>query len=248
MFRIFSWSVRQSAVALLAAASVVIGAAGCQSKPSGASGASAPLAGRSGVEQDSKKVSNGIKLLMDSIDKPAAPLHFSYRANENVNPKFPMQAGELPKIGLVTVEADVSSDEVAVSESRNGKHTESKASKSDAGYGLAKLGVMGCMLDVTFPFAYAGTTAAPAGSDMVGGVPAEKYNMDTSTANASTQAGLAMLGGMLGGKVKIQSVKGSAWLEKSTGRLIKFNLDADLSTQDGHSYQEHYEAAVTPKS
>jgi hypothetical protein len=71
--------------------------------------------------------------------------------------------------------------------------------------------------------------------------------MDTSTADASTQAALAMLGGMLNGKVKIKSVKGSAWLEKSSGRLVKFDLDTDLSSQDGHSWQEHYAVLVTPK-
>ncbi|HEY6305235.1 MAG TPA: hypothetical protein VI488_02100 [Candidatus Angelobacter sp.] len=227
--------------------------AGCQSKSSGSasgpsSGIAVPVSGHSGGAQDPKKVTDGIKRLMDSLEKPEAPFHFSYQAKENVNPKFPMQAGELPKLGPVTVEADVSSDDVSVTENRNGKQTQSKASKSDpAGLGLAKLGVMGCMLDATFPFAYGGVTAHSAGSGSVGGVAADKFDMDTTTADASTQTALAMLGGMLNGKVKIKSVKGSAWLEKSSGRLVKFNLDTDLSTQDGQSWQEHYEALVTPK-
>jgi hypothetical protein len=232
---------------LLIAGCMAMVTAGCQSKtPGSASGFAVP--GHSGGAQDSKKITDGMKRLMDSLDKPEAPFHFSFQAKENVNPKFPMQAGELPEIGPVTVEADVSSDDVSVTENRNGKQTQSKASKSDAvGYGMAKLGVMSCMLEVTFPFAYAGPTAQSAGSDAVGGVPADKFNMDTSTADASTQAALAMLGGMLNGKVKIKSVKGSAWLEKSSGRLVKFDLDTDLSSQDGHSWQEHYAVLVTPK-
>jgi hypothetical protein len=238
--------------ALLIAGCMAMAAAGCQKSAGTASGPSSgfsvPLSGHSGRAQDSKKVTDGMKRLMDSFEKPDAPFHFSYQAKENVNPKFPMQAGELPKLGPVTVEADVSSDDVSVTENRNGKQTQSKAGKSDAaGYGLAKLGVMSCMLEVTFPFAYAGPTAQSAGTDAVGGVTTDKYDMDTTTADASTQAALAMLGGMFNGKVKIKSVKGSAWLEKSSGRLVKFNLDTDMSTQDGHSWQEHYEAVATPK-
>jgi len=236
-------------VALLAACLIATAFAGCQSKPAGASPgfSGSSSASRSGQEQDSKKVSSGIKLLMDSIEKPQATVHFSYQASENVNPKFPMQAGELPKVGVVSLEADISSDEVAVTENRAGKQTETKASKSDMGFAMAKLDVMGCMLEVTFPFAYAGITAESAGSDTVGGMPADKFNMDTTTADASKQAALAMLSGMFNGKVKINSVKGSAWLEKSTGRLVKFDLNTDLSAQDGHTWQEHYQALVTAK-
>lgn len=241
-------SVWQVVKVMLAAGTMAAVVAGCQSKAGPSSGFSAPLSGHSSGAQDSKKVSDGIKLLMDSIDKPQAPLHFSYQATENVNPKFPMTNGELPRLGPVSVEADISPDEVSVTENRDGKQSEAKGSKSDAGaYGLAKLGVLGCMLDVTFPFAYAGPTAAAAGSDSVGGVATDKYDMDTTTANASTQAAMAMLGGMLNGKLKVKSVKGSAWLEKSTGRLVKFDLSTELSMQDGHSWDEHYQVTVTPK-
>ncbi len=248
MSRLSGRAVGQFPVIVMIATSVAVLSIGCQSKSSPASGFSAPMSGHSGVEKDSKKVSDGMRLMMDSINKPEAPLHFSFKANENVNPKFPMTNGELPRLGPVTVEAELSQDEVTVAENRDGKQSQSKGSKSDAAaIGLAKLGVLGCMLEVTFPFAFAGPTAEAAGSDVVGGMPTDKYNMDTTTANATTQAGLAMLGDMFNGKVKIKSVKGSAWLEKSTGRLVKFNLDADLSTRDGYNWQEHYEAMVTPK-
>lgn len=241
---------RQAWIVAISIVFIAVMLSGCTGTSSGPSnlraGSSASMSGRPAGAANSKRVSDGMKLLMDSIDKPQAPLHFTYQANENVNRKFPMQAGELPKLGDVSVEADVSPDGVTVTEDRAGKRTETKASKSDPSFGFAKLGVMSCMLEVTFPFAYAGPTAEAAGSDVVGGVPADKFNMDTTTADANTQAALAMVGGMLGGKVKIKSVRGSAWLEKSTGRLVKFDLKADLSSQDGQSWQERYRAEVTP--
>jgi hypothetical protein len=243
-------AIGQSGVVVIAVVVITLALTGC-GKPSGSSG---PLAGMieqastaKDSAQDSKKVGDGLKLLMDSIDKPQAGLHFSYQAQENINPKFPSQAGTLPELGAVTLEADVTPDEVTVSENRGGKPTQTKSNKSDPMFGLAKLEVTSSLLKVTIPFAVGSPTAESAGSDAVGGTPADKFNMDTTTANANTRAALDMLGAMFGGKVKIKSVKGSAWLEKSSGRLVKFDLNTDLSTQDGHSWQEHYQAVVTQK-
>lgn len=232
-------------ISIVFTALVLSGCSKSSGSPGLTGGSSALMGGRAA---SSKRVSDGMKLLMDSLDKPQAPAHFSFQGNVNVNPKFPREAGERPKLGEVSVEADVSPDEISVTDTRAGKRSETKANKSDQmGFPMAKLGVMSCMLEVAIPFAYGGPTATAAGSDVIGGVPADKFDMDTTGVDATTQAGLAMVGGTLGGKIKIKSVKGSAWLEKSSGRLVKFDLSADLSTQDGESWQEHYEAALTPK-
>lgn len=223
---------------------IALALAGCGNKSSGSS--PAPFT-RPAAATDTKKVGDGLTLLSKSIDKPQAAFHFSYQSRENLNPRFPSQAGSKLEMGTVEVEADITPDDVAVSETRGGKKTETKANKSDPMFGLAKLPVLGSLLGATFPLAFASPTARFAGSDTVGGAAADKYDMDTSTADAATQTGIAMAGAMLGGKVSIKSVKGSAWLEKSSGRLVKFNVDTDLSTQDGQSWQEHYEAVVTPK-
>ncbi len=221
---------------------------GCSNKSSGSSAGSsgAPFT-RPAAATDAKKVGDGLTRLSDSISKPQAAFHFSYQSRENLNPKFPSQAGSKPEVGTVEVEADIAPDQIAVSETRGGKRTETKANKSDPMFEMAKLPVLGSLLGPTFPLAFAGPTARFAGSDTVGGVVADKYDMDTTTADATTQAGIAMAGAMLGGKVKINSVKGSAWLDKSSGRLVKFTVDTDLRTQDGQSWQEHYQAVVTPK-
>jgi hypothetical protein len=238
----------QGGFALLAVVCITAGLLGCENKPSGSS---VPLGGFAGpsrpAEEDSQKVGNGVKLLMDSIDKPQTSIHFSYQAQENLNLKFPSQAGSQPVVGTAQVEADITPGDIDVIETRGGKKTETKAAKSDPMFGLAKLPVLGAMLEVTFPLAFSGPSAQSAGSDTVGGVAADKFNVDTTTANATTQAGMEVAAAMLGGKIKIKSVKGAVWLDKSTGRLVKFNLDSELSTQDGQSWQEHHEVVVTPK-
>jgi hypothetical protein len=222
--------------------SIAVALAGCTS-----SGPTNPLSGSSRSADDSKKVGDGVKLLMDSIDKPQTSIHFSYQARENLNPKFPSQTGSQPAMGTAAVEADITPDAVDVIETRGGKRTETKANKSDPAFGLAKLPVLGAMLEVTFPLAIGGAAAQSAGSDTVGSVATDKFDIDTTTASAATQAGISTLAAMLGGKVKIKSVKGAVWLEKSSGRIVKFNLDSDLGTQDGQSWQEHHEVVVTPK-
>ncbi len=40
-------------------------------------------------------------LLMESLQKPTASYHFSYKAQENINPKFPMDKTAKPEVGPV---------------------------------------------------------------------------------------------------------------------------------------------------
>ena len=238
---------RQTWIAPISFVFIAFTVAGCGNKSSGPSAPLSAHAGSARSAEDSRRVGEGLKLLMDSLDKPQTGLHFSYQSQENLNPKFPLQAGSKPEVGTVQVEADITPDDIDVNETRGGKKTETKAKKSDPMFGLAKLPVLGSMLGATFPLALGGPTAQFAGSDTVGGAVADKFNIDTTTANATTQAGMEVAAGLLGGKVAIKSVKGAVWFEKTSGRLVKFNLDTDLGTQDGQSWREHSEAVVTPK-
>ena len=42
-------------------------------------------------------------------------------------------------------------------------------------------------------------------------------------------------------------VQGTAWVDKASGRLAKFNIDAELKDKSGTPRKEHYEALVTPR-
>ena len=43
----------------------------------------------------------------------------------------------------------------------------------------------------------------------------------------------------------IQGCKGTAWIAKDSGVLIKFNIDADYLDKNQHAWKEHYEGSVT---
>ena len=45
----------------------------------------------------------------------------------------------------------------------------------------------------------------------------------------------------------IQNCKGTAWIAKDSGELVKFDIDAEFQGSAGQSWNEHYEGLVTPK-
>lgn len=236
---------REPAV-LLAGLTAVLLLAGCGSKPS--STTSARLERAMGGGDASRKIGDGIKVLMESISKPASAFHFSYKAQKNINPKFPQDESAKPEVGPVEIEADVSPEELSISSTRGTKKTQSKAQKTDQlGWPMAQLELTGALLDPSFALAFGGAAARSAGSESVEGVAADKYEFDTSNAPAGARAGMEMAMAMMGGKVKFTSVKGAAWVDKATGRMVKFNVETDLADKAGNSWKEHDEAVITPK-
>lgn len=233
----------QIALAFGLAASLIPGACRSKSSPKSSSTRERTLGG--GNAQ--RRLGDGMKGLMDSIDNPGAGFHISYKAQENINSKYAQDANAKPEVGPVEIEADLTSDEVNVTETRGTKKTETKANKTDEiGWPMAKLAVMGALLDPNFALAFGGMAARPASSETVGGTATDKVEFDTSKI-ATAKAGLEIAGGLLGGKAKFSSVKGTAWLDQATGRLVKFNIETELTDKAGNSWKEHHEAVVTPK-
>ena len=86
--------------------------------------------------------------------------------------------------------------------------------------------------------------AEPGKPDSVGAVAADKYQFDTTTATGSTKMGIDIARGLI---TNIASTRGTVWLEKSTGKLVKFNVDANFADKNNNAWKEHYEGEVTPK-
>ncbi len=221
--------------------------AGCSKTPS-SSPAAPPRTTTADSRELSQHMTEGMKLLMDSVSKPTAAFHLSYRSQENLNPKFPMDASAKPDVGPVDVEADVSPDSLNVQTTRGKKTSAAKATRADQlAWPMAQLEVSGTLLGPSIAMAFGGVTARDSGADMVAGVAADKIDFDTTTATASQLAGLKMAQSMLGGRIKFESVKGTAWLEKSSGKLVKLNVETDLADQAGNSWKESYAVEVTAK-
>lgn len=219
--------------------------AGCGQKPAPTTSVTTERA--IGARDASQKMSDGMRVLMDSIQNPPGAFHFSYKAQKNLNPKFPEGENAEPEVGPIEIEADVTPEDVNISQIRGAKKTETKAKKSDEiGWPMAQLALTGSLLDPGLAMAFGGATARTAGSESVGGVLTEKYEFDTATASGAAKAGMEMAMSMMGGKVKFKSVKGVAWVDKATGRMVKFTLDTELIDKAGNPWKEHDELLVTP--
>jgi len=233
-------------VAVLAGFTILAACSGSSGSSKTGSSAPASSARMASTNNDTKKkFQDCTKLLMDSLQKPTAPYHFSYKAQENINPKFPMDKTAKPEVGPVELEGDFSPDEISLTSVRGKEKTEHKAAKTDQlAWSMTALDTSGPILSTGMMLAFGQLVAQSSGSDSVGGVPADKYDFDTSSATGSTKAGLDIAKAML---TNIQSTKGTVWIEKSTGKLVKFNIDADYADKNSNSWKEHYEGVVTPK-
>jgi zinc-ribbon domain len=92
----------------------------------------------------------------------------------------------------------------------------------------------------------------------VGGYDARRYDFDLSQLPASERAGTVIAGKWLGGVVngatgggqavmKDYNVKGSVWLAKDDGRMVKFSYDYITIYTDGSQKSSHHEGLVTRK-
>jgi hypothetical protein len=202
-------------------------------------------ADRAASNDTRRRFSDCTRLLMESLTAPAAPYRFAYKAQENINPKFPSDKTAKPEVGPVEVVADSTGDEISITTVRGKKKTEHKAAKTDQlAWSMATLELIGPVVGTGVLLAFGQPVAQMAGSDTVGGVAVDKYDFDTSTATGSTKAGLEIAKSML---TSLQSTKGTIWLEKSTGKLVKFNIDADFADRNTTSWKEHHEGEVVPR-
>ncbi len=190
---------------------------------------------------DAKRLSDGANKLMDAMNKPTISFHFSFKGQENIS----KDRTQPPKVGPVAIQADISPEEISLTETRGSTTKTSKVRKSDAiNWDMANLTTLGVMTNPDFVIALGSSVTSPPSTDLVGTAPADKFTFDTTTATPSQKMGLEAARAVL---TTIRDCKGKAWIAKDSGLLIKFNIDADYVDRYNHAWKEHYEGDVTPK-
>ena len=191
-----------------------------------------------------KTLTRCVQLLADSMKDPQQAFHFSFRGQENLNPKFPKEKGARPDIGPVELQADFTPEAVSLVSKRGKLRTERKVRKGEEpGWSLSRLDLLSTLASTSSAMALASSAARPAGNGTVAGVPADEFEFDTRTAAGAEAVGVEMTRSML---TNLKNAKGSAWVEKDTGRLLKFSIDAYYAEKGGPTWQEHYEGEVLP--
>jgi hypothetical protein len=228
---------------LLLAAALV----GCQSHPAPVENSGNAPKPRASTPNptDARRLSSGANKLLEAMTKPTQSFHFSYQGQENINDKYPMDKTQAPKVGPVILEADISPQENDIVQTRGQTKSTSKALKTDElNWSMGNLALLGVMTNVNFSIAVGSTVASSPTSDLVGTTLTDKYTYDTAMANPTQKMALDIARSML---TAIKDSKGTAWIAKDTGIMVKFNIDTDYLAKDGHAWKEHYEGVVTPK-
>ena len=190
---------------------------------------------------DAKRLSDGATKLIDAMNKPTSSFRFNFSGQENLIE----DTTQLPQVGPVALEADISPNEINVSETRGTAKKTSKAKKGDEmNWTMANLATLGVMTNPNFVIAVGSTVASPPGTDLVGATPADKFTFDTTAVDPTQKMGLDAARAVLS---TIKDCKGTAWIALDSGLLIKFNIDADYLDKYHHAWKEHYEGVVTPK-
>jgi hypothetical protein len=190
---------------------------------------------------DAKRLSDGAGKLIDAMKKPAGSFHFSFKGQENIGE----DKTQPPQMGPVALQADISPEEINLTETRGSTTTPTKAKKGDElNWGMANLATLGVMTSPDLVIAVGSAVTAPPSADLVGATPADKFTFNTTAATPSQKMRLDAARMVL---TTIQDCKGTAWIAKDSGLLIKFNIDADYLDKNNHSWKEHYEGEVTPK-
>ena len=183
-------------------------------------------------------------ILVDTLKNPKTPFHYSYKGQENVNDRYAFDKTAKPQVGAVTLEADVSPDQLTITSARGGKKEDHNVKKGDElQWAMAQLLLITNATGPTMSIDVVASMATEAGSDTVGGVAADKFTIDTSTATGNQKAGFDVAKTML----TIKDVKGTAWVAKDSGELVKFNIDVARADDRGNTWQEHSEGEVTPR-
>ena len=193
---------------------------------------------------DARRLSDGADKLMDAMNRPRGSFHFSFKGQENINDKYSQDKTQTPQVGPVTLQADISPDEIDLKEMRGSTIKTSKAKRGEeTSWGMAKLTTLGVMTGPSFVIAVGSAVTSPPSTDLVGATPADKFSFDTTAATPSQKMGLDAARAVLS---TVKDCKGAAWIAKDSGLLIKFNIDADYLDNYSHAWTEHYEGIVTP--
>lgn len=85
------------------------------------------------------------------------------------------------------------------------------------------------------------------GDESIGGFDARHYDFDLTGVDADIKKAMEMGSAMGLRQTKNYNVKGSAWIAKDDGRMVKFSFDNVYTFSDGKIESTHYEGTIAKK-
>lgn len=183
--------------------------------------------------------------LLASIEKPAAPFRVSFKKIAPGGFSYATEA-DVSSDGITGKETDlVPKDQVSPASTKvrdiNGVPLGSSS------WGMERTTIAMAYLNGHIGDAQEGTTYV--GDEQVGGFDTRRYDFDLTNVNSDSKK--AMVGGSSFApgvrKLKDYNVKGSGWIAKEDGRMVKFQYDSIMLFSNGENDVTHFEGLVTKK-
>jgi len=239
------WILRKTLIAapaLLTVAALL----SCTSKP-----ASHAVSASSSAPSTEPRNSDDLQVAMDkleeSIHKPSAPFHASFKKSDSDGFSYECEA-DISPAGITGQQIDSNpatkvGDDVfpANTRTRQLNGTPYGSPNFQTAYG----GISMAYLNGHIGDAQAGVKYL--GDEQTGGYDARHYDFDLTGVNATIKRAMTM--GNLAGlrQTKDYNMKGSAWIAKDDGRMVKFSLDNIYTFSDGKTSDTHFEGMITKK-
>ena len=199
------------------------------------------------AKSDAADLQAAMNKLQALLEKPAGPFHVAFKK---------LSAG-----GFTTeCEADVSADGIIgkqtdfapttkVGSDTFPAHTNVHDLKGtpigSPEWGYARGSIIGAYLNGHIGDAQQGVKYA--GDEQTGGYDARHYDFDLANVDATIKQAMNLSNAVGLRQTKDFNMKGSAWIAKDDGRMVKFQYDTIYTFADGTTDTTHYEGVITKK-
>ncbi len=185
--------------------------------------------------------------LDDSIHKPSAPFHASFKKSTSDGFSYECEA-DISTNGITGQQTDnnpttkIGTDVFPAStRTRQVNGTPYGSPDWQAAYG----GIVMAYLNGHIRDAQPGVKYV--GDEQTGGYDAHRYDFDLAGVDANIKKAMELGNAMGMRQTKDYNVKGSAWIAKEDGRMVKFSFDNIYTFSDGKIDSTHFEGTVTKK-
>lgn len=199
------------------------------------------------TKSDADDLQAAMNKLQDSLGKPAGPFHLS--AKKSGSDGFTTQCeADVSPDGIVGKQTDFA-PAMKVGNDAFPARTNVRELKGtplgSPGWGYARGNIIGAYLNGHIGDAQEGVKYV--GDEQTGGYEARHYDFDLANVDARIKKAMNLGNAMGLRQTKDFNMKGSAWIAKDDGRMVKFAYDTTFTFADGSTDTTHYEGTVTKK-
>jgi hypothetical protein len=233
---------------LIAASALLIiaGLTSCTSKPA-AHAASTSSTTATTQPRNGDDLQAAMDKLEESIHKPSAPFHVSFKKSDSDGFTYECEA-DISAAGITGQQIDSNpatkvGDDIFPANTRTRQLNGTPYGSPN--FQTAYVGISMAYLNGHIGDAQQGVKYV--GDEQTGGYDTRHYDFDLTGVDATIKRAMTMGNSMGMRQTKGYNMKGSAWIAKDDGRMVKFSLDNIYTFADGKSSDTHFEGTITQK-